>query len=601
MRKDIENYIKGCSVCAEAKNIPGKPHGLLKPLPVPSRPWEVISMDFITDLPESQGNTVLWVVVDLFSKQAHFVPCTSIPSAPKLARLFIQHIYRLHSSPNKVVSDRGPQFVSKFWQAFLDLLGTTPAVAAPYHVQSDGESERTNRTLEQYLRCYTNYHQDNWCELIPFAEYAYNNAVHSSTKKTPFENLRDVHKYTKLGKKFVGPFRILKVINDVTARLELPNSLKEVCDPANEMNQHSVNEKGVTYSDGKDSTEYSGAREKKEGKQPMKERSNSGPLQGDDLHKTALFDKIHEKYNGNEDAATEERFSEKSDKNVHCSGHNKMKILKFLKRAKSFGEKNKIPPHERIHTRETNYKCLDGGKSFNNSESLISHRRIHSRQKPYKCLECGKAFSRRGTLNSHQRIHTGEKPYKCLECGKYFRESGSLTFHQRIHTGEKPYKCQKCGKNFRESGKLTSHQRIHTGQKPYKCLECGKDFSQSGSLTSHQRIHTGEKPYKCLECGKGFRESGKLTSHRRIHTGQKPYKCLECGKDFRNSGHLFSHERIHTGQKPYNCLECGKAFTHSAGLKLHQRIHSGEKPYKCLECGKGFNRSEHLTSHQRVH
>ncbi|XP_048338993.1 zinc finger protein 383-like, partial [Sphaerodactylus townsendi] len=206
----------------------------------------------------------------------------------------------------------------------------------------------------------------------------------------------------------------------------------EVCDPANEMNEHCVNEKGVTYSDGAESIEYSGALKKKEGKEPIEERMNSGSLQRDDSHEMARFDKIHKKYNTNDDIGTEERLSVKSDKNVDCSDCNRTKILKSLKCATGFGEKQKITSHGGIHTQESNYTCLDSGKSFKDSGSLIS-----------------------------PQISTGQKPYKCLECGVAFKQSASLTSHQR---------------HFSHSTGLSSHQRIHTGEKPYKCLQCGQGF-----------------------------------------------------------------------------------------------------------------------------
>lgn len=99
MRADIEAYVTSCTICAKSKSRPGKPLGLLQSVATPSRPWDEIIMDFVVDLPECNGNTVIWTIIDLFSKQAHFVPCRGLPSAWKLARLFIQHIYRLHRVP----------------------------------------------------------------------------------------------------------------------------------------------------------------------------------------------------------------------------------------------------------------------------------------------------------------------------------------------------------------------------------------------------------------------------------------------------------------------------------------------------------------------
>ncbi|XP_015279897.1 PREDICTED: retrotransposon-like protein 1, partial [Gekko japonicus] len=185
-RADVDQYVSTCDVCRRAKEVPAKPSGLLRPLPVPSSPWEIISMDFIVDLPRSHGHSCIFVVVDLLTKMAHFVPCPKIPTGPETAQLYLHHIFRLHGAPAQIISDRGPQFSSRFWQALHQGLGTEVHLSSAYHPQTDGQTERTNATLEQYLRCYTTYQQDNWYSLLPLAEFAYNNAVHSSIQVTPF-------------------------------------------------------------------------------------------------------------------------------------------------------------------------------------------------------------------------------------------------------------------------------------------------------------------------------------------------------------------------------------------------------------------------------
>ena len=176
--KDIKDYVASCSTCAMAKQKGGKPQGLLQSVANPSKPWKQITMDFIVDLPESKKKTAIWVVVDLFSKQAHFVPCAKIPTAQQLAQLFLQHVYRLHGCPECVISDRGMQFSSKFWKSFLALLGTKQTLSSLSHPQTDGATEQLNSTLEQFLHCYINYQQDDWVDLLPFAEVAYNNSIH---------------------------------------------------------------------------------------------------------------------------------------------------------------------------------------------------------------------------------------------------------------------------------------------------------------------------------------------------------------------------------------------------------------------------------------
>lgn len=103
-----------CPVCMKAKPRTGKLLGLLQSVATPSRPWEEIA-DFVVELPESNANMVIWTVIDLFSKQVHFIPCSGLPSAQRLAKLFIQHIYCLHGVPHRIISDRGVQFTARFW------------------------------------------------------------------------------------------------------------------------------------------------------------------------------------------------------------------------------------------------------------------------------------------------------------------------------------------------------------------------------------------------------------------------------------------------------------------------------------------------------
>uniref|UniRef100_A0A2D4IPV6 Gypsy retrotransposon integrase-like protein 1 n=1 Tax=Micrurus lemniscatus lemniscatus TaxID=129467 RepID=A0A2D4IPV6_MICLE len=186
MRAFIDKYVKGCKECAMSKYRIGKPIGPLQVVAEPTHPWQEIAMDFIVDLPQSQGHTVIWTVIDMFSKQAHFIPCKSLPSAKQLASLFIKHIYRLHGAPSRIISDRGVQFTAQFWRSFLAILGTSQGLSSAYHPCTNGAAERANALIERYLRSYTSLQQTKWIEFIPFAEYAYNNTVHSSTGYSPF-------------------------------------------------------------------------------------------------------------------------------------------------------------------------------------------------------------------------------------------------------------------------------------------------------------------------------------------------------------------------------------------------------------------------------
>ncbi len=123
MARDIREFVLACSVCARGKTSNRPPEGLLQPLSVPSRPWSHIALDFVTALPPSLGNTVVLTVVDRFSKAAHFIPLPKLPSAKETATMVVDHVFRIHGLPADVVSDRGTQFVSKFWREFCRLLG----------------------------------------------------------------------------------------------------------------------------------------------------------------------------------------------------------------------------------------------------------------------------------------------------------------------------------------------------------------------------------------------------------------------------------------------------------------------------------------------
>ena len=185
MRKDINDFIKSCE-CIKSKRLRHKPYGLLRQLPVPSERWKSLSVDFIPKLPNSEGYDTICVVIDRLTKLAHFAPCNETISAEQFANLFIDLVFKHHGLPDIVVSDRGPQFVSKFWRGFCKTIGIKHNLTTAYHPQTNAQVERTNATLEQYLRINMNYLQDNWVKLLPLAEFTYNNSIHSSTKMTPF-------------------------------------------------------------------------------------------------------------------------------------------------------------------------------------------------------------------------------------------------------------------------------------------------------------------------------------------------------------------------------------------------------------------------------
>lgn len=187
MVEDVKAYIKSCEVCQRNKGSNQQPAGLLNPLPVPSQRWESISMDFIVHLPTTEkGFNAIFVVVDRLSKFAHFLPNTVNATAQDVATLFFTEIFSLHGLPQNIVSDRDPKFISDFWSSLWDLLQTKLKLSSAYHPQTDGQTERVNRVLEDMLRSFCSIHQHSWDQYLPYVFFAYNNSIHESTGYSPF-------------------------------------------------------------------------------------------------------------------------------------------------------------------------------------------------------------------------------------------------------------------------------------------------------------------------------------------------------------------------------------------------------------------------------
>ena len=187
MDADIKEWLQVCPSCQHNKASNKLPAGLLEPLPIPTRRCSDVSMDFITHLPLTrQGHTAIFVVVDRLSKLVHFIPAVDSASAEDVARLFIDNIFTLHGMPERIVSDRDTRFTGTFWKSLCDLWKVDRQLGTAYHPQSDGQTERFNRTLEDMLRHWCCPDQNDWDEHLKLAEFACNNAVHASTGETPF-------------------------------------------------------------------------------------------------------------------------------------------------------------------------------------------------------------------------------------------------------------------------------------------------------------------------------------------------------------------------------------------------------------------------------
>ena len=197
MGKDIEEYVRTCSVCQRVRVHHHKPYGKLNPIPPGGEdPFSSVTMDFITDLPPAKdpytGKTsdAICVLVDKLTKHGTYVATTKDLNAEGLADLLWREFVCNHGMMRDLISDRGSLFTSNFWQTLLYHLGAKRRLSTAYHPQTDGQTERQNQTLEHYLRVYCNFKQDNWPELLPMAMFAYNNSKHASTGKTPNELLR---------------------------------------------------------------------------------------------------------------------------------------------------------------------------------------------------------------------------------------------------------------------------------------------------------------------------------------------------------------------------------------------------------------------------
>jgi hypothetical protein len=190
MKIEIARYVAKCDICQQVKAVHLKSAGPLQPLPIPTWKWEDISMDFIVGLPKtSRGYDSILVIMDRLTKLAHFLPVNKSNSVLAHAKLYIARILSLHGVPKTIVSNRGPQFVAKFWTELHKSLGTKLIHSLAYHPQTSGQTERVNQILEDMLRACVLTYSVQWDECLPLAEFSYNNSYQESIKMAPFEAL----------------------------------------------------------------------------------------------------------------------------------------------------------------------------------------------------------------------------------------------------------------------------------------------------------------------------------------------------------------------------------------------------------------------------
>jgi len=192
----------------------------------------------VVELPESSRHDAVMTVVDSVSKRVHFVPTHTMVTAEGAARLFLHHVWKLHGLLKHVVSDRGPQFIASFTKELYRLLGIRLSSSTAWHPQTDGQMERVNQELDQFLHLFVNERQNNWYDLLPIAEFQHNNHVHSMTQQPPF--LLDTGRIPHMG---FEPNQVpsgLETVNEFTERMKsaTEETKSVICKAQEDMTQY---------------------------------------------------------------------------------------------------------------------------------------------------------------------------------------------------------------------------------------------------------------------------------------------------------------------------------------------------------------------------
>ena len=176
-------------ICKHVKAPQQKSADLLHSLKIPQKHWQDFFCNFITDLPELKGMNVILTIVDRLLKEQHYIPChtgNKQMSSKETAWLFICEMFHYHSLPQSIVSDQGPQFISRMWKSLLKQLNINPLISISHHPKTDSQIECFNQKVKTRLHLYVNYLQNNWVCWLSIVEFINNNAVNKSTKMTPF-------------------------------------------------------------------------------------------------------------------------------------------------------------------------------------------------------------------------------------------------------------------------------------------------------------------------------------------------------------------------------------------------------------------------------
>ncbi|CAI7919662.1 unnamed protein product [Closterium sp. NIES-53] len=183
---NVQHHVGSCPTCQVMKSSRKRKAGQLQPIPPPEHAWQQVTMDFVTGLPSNPGgNNTVMVVVDRLTKMAHFAECKKLISAEETARLFIAAVVRLHGIPAAIISDRETKFTSNFWKNLWEQFGTRLQFNSSYSPDTDGQTDRTNQTMEQLIRA-TCDDPTTWEQQLPLVDFAYNNATSATAQQSPF-------------------------------------------------------------------------------------------------------------------------------------------------------------------------------------------------------------------------------------------------------------------------------------------------------------------------------------------------------------------------------------------------------------------------------
>jgi len=218
MSRYIGQYVSTCDLCLQTKPWRHSPVGELQPLSIPDARWDTLSVDFVVELLESSEHDAVMTVVDAVSKRVHFIPMHTTVTAEGAARLFLHYVWKLHDLPKRVVSDCRPQFVALFTKELYRLLGIRIFSSTAWYPQTDGQMERVNQELDQFLCLFVNERQDDWYDLLPIMEFQHNNHVHSTTQQPLF--LLNMGRIPRMGFELRQDPSSLETVNKFTKRME---------------------------------------------------------------------------------------------------------------------------------------------------------------------------------------------------------------------------------------------------------------------------------------------------------------------------------------------------------------------------------------------